>query len=194
MKQIRFPDFDALVKAANLAGGLFIGASALAAAPAPAGAPDAGSAASFDAFRMVGNLNIFDSTRVGWVDDAPKVHVDTISFVGTMDYDKGRLAFFDSSERSFRKALHAGETIADFTVVRVDSGGVELTRDSKSIKLLMGQQLRRPPGGEWALAAGSVRAEPAAERQATAEAAPPPAGASDILLRLMAKRQQELKQ
>ena len=194
MKQTRFPAFNVLAKAAALAGGFLICASAPAAAPAPAGAPDARSAASFDTFRLIGNLNIFDSTRVGWVDDAPKVHVDTISFVGTMVYDKGRLAFFDSSDRSFRKALHAGETIADFTVARVDSGRVELTRDSKSIELLMGQQLRRPPGGQWALAAGGARAAPAPDRQAAAEEAPLPAGASDILQRLMAKRQQELKQ
>jgi hypothetical protein len=191
MKHTRLPSLDALAKAAGLAGGLFIGAAAFA---APSGAPNAGSAASFDAFRMIGNLNIFDSTRVGWVDDAPKVRVDTISFVGTMDYDKGRLAFFDSSDRSFRKALHAGETIADFTVARVDAEGVELTRDSKSIRLLMGQQLRRPPGGDWAPAAGGARAAPAGERRAAAEEAPVPAGASDILQRLMAKRQQELKQ
>lgn len=193
MKPIQINALSGLARAARLAFWLFGSAACLAAAPAPAGAAAAGSAPDFEAFRMIGNLNIFDSTRVGWVESGPQVHVDTISFVGTMDYDKGRLAFFDSTDRSLRKALHAGETIADFTVVRVDTGGVELTRNSKTISLLMGQQLRRPPGGEWALAAGGVRAAPAQEREATPEPSALPAGDADLIKKLMAQRQQTLK-
>jgi len=195
MRPLQFHALDSLGKIAWLACGIFLGAAGFAAAPPPAGTQVPGSSPGFDAFRLIGSLNIFDSTRVGRVDEAPKERFDTISFVGTMDYDKGLLAFFDSSDRSYRKALHAGDAIADFAVGRIGPEGVELTRNGKSLTLLMGQQLRRKAGGDWEVGAGGTRAAPAPERDAAA-AAPSavPADASDTLKRLMAQRQQQLKQ
>ena len=196
MNPHRFRVMDVCGKAAGLAFGLLSGAAAGGAGPAPAKAPDAaGATASFDAFKLIGNLNIFDSTRVGWVDEAPKAQVDSISLVGTMDYEKGPLAFFDGSDRSYRKALRTGGTIADFTVTRINSGGVELTRNSKSIPLQMGQQLRRPAGEDWTVGAASPRAAAApAPAAAAAAQADVSADTSDVLKRLMAQRQQQLKQ
>jgi hypothetical protein len=170
---------------------LAVAAAALA-QTARAPAPAAGAVASFDSFQLIGNLNIFNSSRVGWTATSVPPHVDTIAFVGTMESAKGRLAFFNSSNRSYRKALAQGASIAGFTVTRIDTGEVELTKDAKPFTLGMGQQLRRPPGGDWAL--GPAGAFEAAAASTTTAAPAIPADASDVLRRLMEKRQQELKQ
>jgi hypothetical protein len=168
------------------AGGLALSAEAQtrrAAAPAPSAAMPV----SFDTFRLIGAWNIFDPNRVDRsLDETPQPTVDTISFVGTMQYEKGLFAFFDSPDRAYRQALHEGDAIAQFKVKRIMADRVELTRDSKSVSLAIGQQLRRPQGGDWSVGA-DVR-----EEQAKGEnAAPPiPADASDLLKRLMEKAKQ----
>jgi hypothetical protein len=177
----------------SLAIGLAWAGAALAQTPpAPPRAAAAGTGASFETFQLIGNLNIFNASRVGWTPGSVQPHVDTIAFVGTMESAKGRLAFFNSSNRSFRLTLPQGGSIAGFTVSRIDTSGVELTKDAKPFTLGMGQQLRRPPGGDWAL--GPAGAYEAASAAATSAAPEIPAGASDVLKRLMEKRQQELKQ
>ena len=176
---------------------------AAAAPPPPARVNAAAPAiASFDAFRLIGDRNIFNPNRVGRssrsADEAPP-RVDTISFVGTMEYEKGLFAFFDSPDSIYRKALHEGETIGPFTVKTITADAVDLVRDAKPVSLRMGQQLRRPAGGDWSvIAADVVRTEARAAEAASAPAssAPPaiPADASETLRRLMELRQKQLKQ
>ena len=43
-----------------------------------------------------------------------------------MQYEKGLFAFFDSPDAGYRKALHDGDAIAQFTVTRITADGVEL--------------------------------------------------------------------
>lgn len=158
--------------------------------------------ASFEAFRLIGDRNIFDPTRAPrsarTADDVPRG--DTLALVGTMHYAKGVFAFFDGSAPAFRKALREGETVADFTVTRIDQRGVELTRNAQKLPLLIGQQLQRPAGGDWAATAVETPRESAPAPAATdgaapasADSTPPPPGASDVLKRLMEQRQKQLK-
>jgi hypothetical protein len=187
---------SAIALVAVLLGGA---AAAVPSAPAPTPAPAAGQVTSFASFQLIGNLNIFNPNRVAYVPGGAQPHSDTIAFVGTMDSAKGRLAFFNSSNPSFRKAMAQGGMIADFTVARIETDRVELTKDSKSTWLAMGQQLRRPPGGEWEPGAGASLAgevgSNAGPDAAAAPAAPAiPADADDVVKRLMEKRQQQLKQ
>ncbi len=169
---------------------LLVGSVASGADPAtlPTGAPPA---ASFAAFRLIGDWNIFDPNRVGRKSDEPPPPAgDTISLVGTMQYEKGLFAFFDSPDGNYRKALHVGDAIAQFTVARILADGVELTRDSKRLSLAIGQQLHRPEGGQWAVSAATR-----IDRAPAASTAPAiPADASDVLRRLMEQRQKQLKQ
>ena len=168
------------------------------AAPAPV------TGVTFDAFRSIGERNIFDANRRGRSrssDDAPP-RSDVITFVGTLDSEKGVLAFFDSSDLKYRKALRVGQSVEQFKVTKISADNVELERDGKPLTMRMSQQFRRPPGGEWKLiGADIVRAEAQANAaaeaaRATAASAPPaiPADASETLRRLMEKRQKELKQ
>ena len=157
----------------------------------------AGAATSIDAFRIITERNIFDPNRIDHsarrADNQPRG--DKISLVGTMHYDKGLFAFFDGSGPDFKKSLHEGEAIAQYTVEHIRNDGVELTRDGQPIFLTIGQQLRRPVGGDWtAIGLETLRSESDTPR--VADAAPPPViptGASDTLKRLMEQRQKQLR-
>jgi hypothetical protein len=170
-----------------LGGAIASGQDAPAPAPVPVAAP--GATPSFTAFQVIGNYNIFNANRIGYTPGAATVRVDTISLVGTIESDHGRLALFDGTDRTYRTAAHEGEKIAEFTVTRITDSGVELTRDGKPLALAMGQQLRRPPGGAWTVGTAR-RAEPAAAPAAPAV----PSDASDILKQLMEQRLKLQKQ
>ena len=179
------------VAAAIVLGGNFAVTAAPKSQTPAATSADTGSTASFASFRLIGDWNIFDPSRVGRKSNEPPPPAgDIISLVGTMQYEKGLFAFFDSPDSDYRKALHVGDTIAQFTVASIMAGGVELTRDSKRISLAVGQQLHRPEGGQW-----TVSASARMDRAPAAGTAPAiPADASDVLRRLMEQRQKQLKQ
>jgi hypothetical protein len=161
-----------------------------AAPPAPAAAPRIDATASYSAFQAIANLNIFNSARVGWVAEGAQPRVDTISLVGTMESDQGRLVFFDSNDPAFRTALREGEKIAEFTVTRIDSAGIRLSQDSKQYSMAMGQQLRRPPGGNWELGTAPRGAETTGASLEPSSAEP----SNAVLLKMLQRRQQSLKQ
>ena len=157
---------------------------------APTSAP-----VSFDAFRLLVERNIFNPRRVGR--SLPTVESprdEFISLVGTMHSDHGLMAFFDGSDATFRRSLVVGGTIDQYKVTQVDQTGVELALKEKRFVLKVGQQLRRPPGGEWQaqeipLALSSPVSSGAAETTPAI-----PADASETLRRLMEKRQKQLNQ
>lgn len=164
-------------------------ASAASAAP---GAPASG----LEAFDILMTRNIFDPNRVGRTRAAPEEkppRVEEISLVGTLEYEKGRIAFFDSPDAAFRKTLRAGESVADFRVQRIDQDGVELLRGESAFALKVTQQLRRPEGGDWTVHAPPPEPSAAKRPAETAAAAGVPADASEALKRLMEKRKQQLK-
>lgn len=182
--------------------------SSSASATAPAAIPGAGvsPADSFDAFQLIVERNIFNPNRIGRtraVTEEKPPRVDEISLVGTMRYSGGVTAFFDSPDTAFQKALHEGESVADFKVKSIAADGVELVRGDKPLTLKVAQQLRRAEGGDWnvvsivpplppAEAGGVSRVEAVrpADPGAVAEA---PAEMSDVLKKLMEKRKKQLQ-
>jgi hypothetical protein len=157
--------------------------------------------AKYDSFRIIVEKNIFNPTRIGRTRErseerAPRV--DTIALVGTMQSDKGVLAFFDSPDASYRKTLREGQSVGDFKVQKIAPNEVEVVRDGKSTTLKVGQQFRRPEGGDWSVANAEARVEGSGPTSAasavSAEPPPIPADASDALRRLMEARQKQLKQ
>ena len=148
---------------------------------------------SFDSFRLLVERNIFNPRRVGRTlptVEAPRDEV--ISLVGTMQSDQGLQAFFDGSDAAYRRTLAVGGTIDQYTVTQVDQSGVELTLKDKRYVLKVGQQLRRPPGGDWKAQEIPV-ALPAPVSAGTTDTTPAiPADASETLRRLMEKRQKQL--
>lgn len=148
---------------------------------------------AFDAFRLLVERNIFNPKRVGRslpTVESPRDEV--ISLVGTMNSDRGLVAFFDGSDASFRRTLVVGGSIDQYTVTLVDQSGVELALKDIRLALKVGQQLRRPPGGDWKTQEIPVAlAAPAANDTAVTTPAIP-ADASETLRRLMEKRQKQL--
>ena len=157
---------------------------------------------TFETYRLIGDRNIFNPNRVGRSSrsaEAPAPRADVITFVGTMQYEKGLFAFFDSPDAAYRKALNEGGALGKFTVKSITADSVELERDAQPLTLKMGQQLRRPDGGEWSVVGAEIVRSEARAAEAAANPGPGaplaiPADASDALRRLMEKRQQQLKQ
>jgi hypothetical protein len=191
MKVRLIPAAGTLGRAALVAAAMVAASDArLGADPQPsAGATGGGGATSFTAFRLIGDGNIFNQNRVARTSAGlPRDMVETISLVGTMQSESGLFAFFDSPDENYRKAVHEGDTIAQFTVKHISPDRVELARDSGPVSLAVGEQLSRPTGGDWTAAA------PAAPNPAAAEPAEQtvPGDESAVLKRLMEKRQQQL--
>ncbi len=165
-------------------------------APLPAGAAVSPSA-SFDAFRAIVDRNIFNANRSPRTRGAPEEkvqRVDNIALVGTMSYEKGLVAFFESADASFRKTVRPGESIAEFKVERIASDGVELTRDGNAMALKVSQQHRRVEGGDWSLYTPPDSAANLPGLRSPTAPAPVeiPADASDVLKRLLKKREKQL--
>jgi hypothetical protein len=176
-----------------------VAASPAAVKPAPAPARPAASiapTASLDEFRLITDRNIFNPNRNPRRERAPEekpARVDTITLVGTMDSEKGLRAFFDGSESGFRKALRVGDAIDKFKVTQISPNVVQLERDGKTFAVRVGQQFRRPEGGDWNLE-DAPREVPARTADQSPSSPPAiPADAPEALKRLMERRQKELK-
>ena len=174
------------------------GAAPASSAP-PAAASSVANGQGFEAFQLILERNIFNPTRVGRTrvaDEEKPARSDEITLVGIVRYDDRGLAVFHSPEPSFRREVGEGGEIADFKVLRVDAGGVELQRGDQPLKLVVSQQIRRVEGGDWTVSAPRTPpADPRAGSGRAAEAVPVeiPANASEVLKRLMKQREQQLK-
>lgn len=159
----------------------------------------ASTTAQFEPFRLIVDRNIFNPNRTGRSrasEESAAPKVETVALVGTMETEEGRVAFFDSTDAAFQKAVRAGDKVGEFTVKQINAGGIELTRDDKTIPVRVNQQLRRIVGGDWRVTGRDpMRAEIGRATEPTGPAAPAiPANASEVLRRLMEQRQKQLKQ
>ena len=153
----------------------------------------------FDTFRVILDRNICNpnrSPRTQAAAEEKPPRVDEISLVGTMQYDKGLIAFFDSPDSDYRKNLREGGSIAGFELRRITADSVELARGDQTVTLKVAQQLRRAEGGDWVVnTTAPIRADagtlsPEDTRSAAAAAATEiPPDASDVLKRLMKQRE-----
>ena len=151
----------------------------------------------FASFKLITDRNIFSPTRSGsrpmryetrTTRTSSSPRAETFSLVGTMAYEQGELAFFDSSVSSYRKALKRNDSIAGFKVVEVAPNHVKLSRDREIVTLKVGMLMRQGDNGGWRpaepgeVAAGSRRSDDSESRPAArpmSEAAPAPSGAAD---------------
>lgn len=190
-------------------------------APTAAAPPPAASASpKLDeaAFAIISERNIFNANRVGAVrissgSSRRPPRVESFTLVGTMAYEKGVFAFFEGSSSEFTKVIQAEGVIAGHKLADILASSVKLEADGKLIDLPIGSQMRREDAGTWRVAevaAGSTGGESsssssrrngdsASRRSATPEpagkapatAAPSSAEQSEILKRLMERRERE---
>lgn len=165
----------------------------------------------FNTFRLVTERNIFNASRSGSYSRSPRetrrpTRVDSLGLVGTMDYEKGTLAFFDGSSSDYRKALKQDASIAGWKLASVSMKGVELTDGTNHFQLKVGMGLRREEEGEWKLnesgdfASGSggssggsgFSASSSGSSSSSSHAAAPPSGdQAEMLRKLMERRAKE---
>lgn len=167
-------------------------------------------------FQIIPERNIFNVNRSSRANRAasraptPKpTQVDTVALVGAMSYAKGDFAFFDGSSSDFRKALKPGDAIAGFQIRSIGQQSVQLEASGRSLELPIGSHLRREDDGEWRLVSEKAPEPSSAYGSGSRSgsetnpdnASATPAGsadaaagdANDVLMRLMKKREQELK-
>ena len=169
--------------------------------------------ADFSGFRIISQRNIFNLTRVpprtsrGAAVQAPSTFVDAFSLVGTLTYEKGEFAFFDGTRPEYQKALQPTNSIGGYKLVAVLPTSVRLETRGTQFEMKLGMQLRRDEKsahlyadsfGATTYDSASAAATNAAPMLSTSSATSTSGGdaspaASEILKRLMQKREQELK-
>lgn len=174
----------------------------LAGSPLVVAQEDTNSAAgtSYNSFRIISDKNIFNPNRSGRIRDVTptrRTQVDSFKLVGTMDYEKGKFAFFDGTSSEYRKTLKQSDIIAGYRIADISQTSVKLLASSNStITLTVGSQLRRTDGGPWGMISKAepvpgANAMPTDNADITAKAATLNGAESDALKRLLLKRMQE---
>jgi hypothetical protein len=157
----------------------------------------------YSSFKVVVDKNIFDPNRQPQrgprtVRPTPK-SIDFLTLVGTMSYEKGTFAFFDGTSSEYKKALKMADVIAGYKVTNIAPNGVKLTSGTNELELSVGAQLSREENGPW-LPTGqstSYAATPtstttnAAATSSTGSDSASGSAESDIIKRLMQKREKE---
>ena len=160
------------------------------------------SGTDFPSFKIIAERNIFNPSRSGRavaVANPPKpVKVDTFTLVGASSSEAGRFAFFDGSSSEFRKVVKPGDSFAGFKIADVSWNRVKLvSANGTPMEMAIQSQMKRLDEGEWSFNASpepivNSSAEPTATGGGTSESASS-GSESDILKKLMQKREEELK-
>ena len=175
---------------------VFLLASGLAGRAQPTNAPDA---RDFSSFKILVERNFFDPNRSpgsrGRADSPRAAKAEFFTLVGTLRYEKGTFAFFDGSSSEYRKVLKPSDAIAGYRIAQIAPDRVRLEADGRQIDLSVGTQMKKPDEGEWQLAG---RAESSSQAEAVVDSGGKKADGStgeetEVLKRLMQKREQELK-
>jgi len=168
--------------------------------------------------RFITDRNIFDPNRYprnGGRTQVVRTRTRTrtagapyVTLVGTMSYEKGLFAFFDSNNQDMKTIIGAGDEIGIYTVKEISKNMVTLvSKDKKEFTMKVGEQMRQE-GGVWQVMEAGDTGSSAAPAETTAsegssstgatdaqpaEAATPSSNleANDVLKRLMELRAKE---
>jgi hypothetical protein len=157
-------------------------------------------ALDYSSFKIIADRNIFNLNRSarsarGGGAARKQTKVETISLVGTLSSEKGRLAFFDSSSSQYKKVLKPADTIAGFKIKDIALNHVTLESGGKVTELRVGMRIRREDEGEWRVGGQTESLASSTSQSATPADA---AGSvsddedNDVLKKLLQKREEEL--
>lgn len=180
--------------------------------PAALQTPPASTKTSFNYYKLLQTRNIFSPDRrampaphagpVAGSDMKPVTRADYVALTGIMVTDGKSLAFFAGSRPEYNKVLTVQGTMASGTITKITPSNIEVERNGKTIAVAVGQTL--PFDDSAPAAAPKTVAQEPATAPAT-ESSPGPSGntpspastpapdPSDIMRRMMEKRQQELQ-
>lgn len=163
---------------------------------------------SYEAFKIITDRNIFSSTRTRSPareenrNQPRRVRVDKFALVGTMSYFKGTFAFFDGSDSGYRKTTKVGDKVAGFVVQGINPDSAKLVAGTNTFVLKVGTGMQREEEGEWQPSSSSGGFESAPTKNERSEKSEKSEGGSsessgggesEILKRLLEKREKELK-
>lgn len=165
---------------------------------APAARVSGARSLEYDSFRAIVDKNIFNSKRSGRSSGGNRearrpARVDTLSLVGTMNYDKGPLAFFQGSDGDYRKAVSPGAKIAGFRIAAVEAQAVTLQDGTNTYKLSLGTEMRREDGGAWKVNEWSEPAVDASAGSSASSSGDAGGEENEILKKLRQKREKEMQ-
>lgn len=118
-----------------------------AAAPAPT--------ASFSTFQNIPDRNIFNARRApGRTTEEPpptrrERTIETFSLLGTLNYEKGPVAFFEGSSASHPKSAKVEQSIGGCKITGIEQNVVRLEANGQPVELRVGYQMRREDDGPW---------------------------------------------
>lgn len=120
-------------------------------------APAVAAPTSLESFGKISDRNIFNANRFGPVvrraEEPPRVTrtvvLESFSLLGTLEYPKGLVAFFEGSSASHRKAAKVDESIAGCKITGIEPNLVRLEANGKPMELRVGYMLHRENEGEW---------------------------------------------
>jgi hypothetical protein len=170
-----------------------------------AGANNGSASLDYAAFKVIVDRNIFDPNRYAHRPGAPLVtskpkSFDSLTLVGTMTYEKGTFAFFDGTSAEYKKALKLTDSIVGYKVTNIAPNAVKLASGTNEVELGVGAQLRREGNGPWLLAGqstsyasapGSTSMSGSASTTTTGTGAAASGADSDIIKKLMQRREKE---
>ena len=177
------------------------------AAPISGASDDAGEGSGFEAFRILVDRNIFNRNRIpaprpgsdarAREDFGTLQSTDRLSLVGALIDEFGAVAFFSGSKAEFQGVTKQGDSIAGFTIEKIESERIVLKRDGVETVLAVGASMEREEGGTWQLRSG-VEFEPgsfAAPRSGDSIADSNSDGnsADEVRRRMIERRKQEAK-
>lgn len=168
-----------------------------------------------EAYRVIAQRNLFSPSRVATPPPTTTVSVppppaETVTLTGVVVLDGQATALFAGSTADLSGACHAGDSLGTLRVTTVSTAGARVDADGQegTLRLAVGQSLRRLQGQPWqwsaaapALASAvppppatpSAAATSPASPSATAPAtAAPSADAAEILKRLIERRKKEM--
>ena len=163
---------------------------------------------TFDTFNVIQHNNIFDPNRRPWIRETNpgprRPPLEGFALRGTMSYAKGKFAFFDGTSDDYNKVLSVGGNIAGYTVKDISQDDVTLVANGRYFILPVGRQVRKQ-NGTWqmgrpidATTNDDSSGDQTSEGTPTTDSSAPPATAnaqmSEVLKRLMAAKEQELKE
>ncbi len=156
------------------------------------------------AFAIIYERNIFDPNRTAQHEPSPDDHpepvaaapAETFALVGTMSYAKGTFAFFSGSAPDYQKVLRREDEIAGFRITDIASDAVTLATSNSTVVVRVGSGMQQDRLAGWTPVSGEIAAPQSSEQPAEAAPQPehdPAASDTDVLKKLMQKREQELQ-
>ena len=169
----------------------------------------------YNGFRFVKTRNVFDPNRSAAPKErreeraAPRApRADSLALTGTMVTSGKSLAFFSGSRSDYSKVISAGDMVGKFKLGEITSAGVTLEHDGKSTPLAIGRQLTIGESGSTTEEPISTAppVEPSADAPvasadgggAETPTAPPPTaapaagGMSEVMRKMIERRQKEM--